>query len=68
MFVTEDDEKHFVAPSPAAVTALVALTQAPTIFLWDPEDRTLIAANPCRPNALDRPIRAPIDLIHTMPA
>jgi hypothetical protein len=45
MFVTEDDEKHFVAPSPAAVTALVALTQAPTILLWDPEDRTLIAAN-----------------------
>jgi hypothetical protein len=45
MFVTEGDEKHFVVPSPAAVTALVALTQAPTILLWDPEDRTLIAAN-----------------------
>jgi hypothetical protein len=45
MFVTEDDEKHVVAPSPAAVTALVALTQAPTILLWDPDGRTLIAAN-----------------------
>jgi hypothetical protein len=45
MFVTDDDERHVVTPSPAAVTALVAMTQAPTILLWDPEDRTLIAAN-----------------------
>lgn len=45
MIVTDDDQQHFVAPGPAAVTALVSLTQAPTILLWDPNDRTLIAAN-----------------------
>ncbi len=45
MMITEDDERHFVAPSPAAVTALVSLARAPTVLLWDPDDRTLIAAN-----------------------
>ena len=45
MIVTEDDQKHVVAPSPAAMTALIALTQAGTVLLWDPADRTLIAAN-----------------------
>jgi hypothetical protein len=45
MLITEDGERHVVAPSPAAVTAIIALTQAPTILLWDPESRTLIAAN-----------------------
>lgn len=32
-------------PQPAAVTALLALAQADTILLWDPVNRTLIAAN-----------------------
>jgi len=32
-------------PSPAAMTALIALTQADTVLAWDPVDRTLIAAN-----------------------
>ena len=45
MMVTEDDQRHVVAPSPAAMTALIALTQADTVLLWDPADRTLIAAN-----------------------
>jgi hypothetical protein len=45
MFVTEDGERHVVTPSPTAVSALVALTQASTILMWDPEGPTLIAAN-----------------------
>jgi hypothetical protein len=45
MIVTEDDKRHVVAPSPAAMTALIALTQADTVLAWDPADRTLIAAN-----------------------
>jgi hypothetical protein len=45
MVVTEDDEKHTMAPSPSSMTALVALTQADTVLLWDPLNRTLIAAN-----------------------
>lgn len=45
MFVTSDDRKHTVAPSPAAMTALVALAQADTVLVWDPADRRLIAAN-----------------------
>jgi hypothetical protein len=45
MIVTEDDQRHVVAPSPAATTALIGLTQADTVLLWDPADRTLIAAN-----------------------
>lgn len=45
MIVTEDDERHTIAPSPASMTALLALAQADAILLWDPEGRTLIAAN-----------------------
>jgi hypothetical protein len=45
MLVTEDDQRHIVAPSPASMTALVALTQADTVLLWDPTNRTLITAN-----------------------
>ena len=43
--VTEDDQRHVAAPSPAAMTALIALTQADPVLAWDPADRTLIAAN-----------------------
>jgi hypothetical protein len=43
--VTEDDEQHVFAPSPEAMTALIALTRADTVLAWDPADRTLIAAN-----------------------
>jgi hypothetical protein len=45
LIVDEDDQRHVLAPSPAAMTALVALTQADTVLLWDPTNRTLIAAN-----------------------
>jgi hypothetical protein len=45
MIVTDDDQQHILAPSPAAMTALVALSQADTILLWDPANRTLIVAN-----------------------
>jgi hypothetical protein len=45
MIVTSDDRHHVVAPSPAAMTALVALAQADTVLVWDPTDRRLIAAN-----------------------
>jgi len=45
MIVTEDDEQHTIAPSPASMTALLALAQPDTILLWDPTNRTLIAAN-----------------------
>jgi hypothetical protein len=45
LLITEDDERHVVAPSPASTVAVVALSQADTVLLWDPEDRTLIAAN-----------------------
>ena len=43
--MTEDDQRHAAAPSAAAMTALIALTQADTVLAWDPADRTLIAAN-----------------------
>jgi hypothetical protein len=43
--VTEDDQQHLVAPSPEAMTVLIALTQADTVLAWDAADRTLIAAN-----------------------
>jgi len=45
MVVTEDDQRHTMPISPASMTALVALTQADTMLLWDPTNRTLIAAN-----------------------
>lgn len=45
MIVTADGQQHAISPSPAAMTALLALAKADTILLWDPKDRTLIAAN-----------------------
>jgi hypothetical protein len=45
MMVTSEDRRHFAAPSPAAMTALVALAEADTVLVWDPADRRLIAAN-----------------------
>lgn len=45
MIVTADGQQHTFAPSPAAMTALLALAKSDTILLWDPTDRTLIAAN-----------------------
>jgi hypothetical protein len=45
MIVTEDDQQYTLAPSPASTAALVALAKADTVLLWDPANRTLIAAN-----------------------
>lgn len=45
MLVTSDDEQHMLDPSPAAMSALVSLAQADTVLVWDPANRTLIAAN-----------------------
>jgi len=45
MLVTDDDQQHTIAPSPAAMTALVALTRADTVLLRDRTNRTLIVAN-----------------------
>jgi hypothetical protein len=45
MIVTEDDEQHTIAPSPASLTALLGLAQPDNVLLWDPTNRTLIAAN-----------------------
>jgi hypothetical protein len=45
MIVTADGQQHAFAPSPASMTALLALAEADTILLWDPTTRTLIAAN-----------------------
>lgn len=58
--ITRDEERHFLAPSPAAMTALIALTQANTVLVWDPPNRALIAANlvgtmPWTEQTLDEP-------------
>jgi hypothetical protein len=45
MIVTADGQQHTFTPSPASMTALLALAKADTILLWDPPARTLIAAN-----------------------
>ncbi|WP_375432727.1 hypothetical protein [uncultured Friedmanniella sp.] len=45
LVVTADGERYELQPSPAAMTALVALTQASNVLLWDPEGATLIVAN-----------------------
>jgi hypothetical protein len=45
MLVTADGQQHTFAPSPASMTALLALAKADAILLWDPAGRTLIAAN-----------------------
>jgi hypothetical protein len=45
MIVTADTKQHAFAVSPASLTALLAMAKADAILLWDPADRTLIAAN-----------------------
>ena len=45
LLVTEDDERHTVAASPVAVSALLALVRDSPVLLWDPDAATLIAAN-----------------------
>jgi hypothetical protein len=45
LFITDDGARHVAPASPTEMSALIALTQAPTTLLWDPADDTLIAAN-----------------------
>ena len=45
LMITDDDERHILAPSPAAMAALVAIATADTVLLWDPEGPSVIAAN-----------------------
>ena len=45
LFITDDGERHAAPASAAEMSALIALTQAPTTLLWDPADDTLIVAN-----------------------
>src|SRR5258708_13216066 len=52
MIVTEDDRQHLAPPSPAAMTALIALTQAGTLLPWHPPAPTPIAAHPLRTTPL----------------
>src|SRR6266478_3345735 len=59
MIVTSDDRHHVVAPSPAAMTALVALAQADTVLVWDPGGPKPDCREPARHDALDgRPSHA----------
>jgi len=44
MIVTDDGRHHTIAPSPAAMTALLTLAKADTILLWDPTNQALIGA------------------------
>jgi hypothetical protein len=65
MIVTEDDQQYTVSPSPASITALLALAKADTILLWDPTNRALIAANIVgtwiAPTGLTRATVAPVE-------
>lgn len=45
LIITEDGERHVAAPSAPAMAALIALARDDTVLAWDPQDRTLIAAN-----------------------
>jgi hypothetical protein len=46
MIITDDDQRHVVPATAAAVNAVVELAQAGTVMAWDPDDGgTLIAAN-----------------------
>jgi hypothetical protein len=43
--ITEDDERHVIAPSPDSVLGLLSLVRPDVILLWDPDNQVLIAAN-----------------------
>ena len=54
MIVTSDDRHHVVAPSPAAMTALVALAQARHGSSLGPGGPKVDCREPARHDALDR--------------
>ena len=39
MIITEDEQHHVLSPSPAALTAIIALARADTVMAWDPRTR-----------------------------
>jgi len=43
MVVTDDQERHYLAPSPTAATAILAICASGAPLMWDPQARTLIA-------------------------
>jgi hypothetical protein len=46
LVVTQDEERHALPVPAAQMGALVALTQVrDVVLLWDPDGRTLVAAN-----------------------
>ena len=46
LLITDDEERHVITPSAAAMVALLAITtQAQAVLMWDPDGSTLIAAN-----------------------
>lgn len=45
LIVTEDEVRYALPVPSEQMAALVALTQAGSVLLWDPEDQTLVAAN-----------------------
>ena len=44
-FVTEDERRHSVRVAPQDVAAVLAMTRASDVLLWDPNADTLIAPN-----------------------
>jgi arsenate reductase (thioredoxin) len=45
MIVTDDDAQHMIESNAAAITAVVAMSQAETALYWDPTNETLIVGN-----------------------
>lgn len=45
MVVTEDDTRHTVVPSTAAVAGLLTMIRCSPVLLWDLENSTLIGTN-----------------------
>jgi hypothetical protein len=42
MLVTEDEQRHFISPSPAAAATLAALFRRDAVLLWDPINQVVI--------------------------
>ncbi len=43
--ISEDDQHYTLAPSPASMAALIAITQKHAVLAWDPAARTFMVAN-----------------------
>jgi hypothetical protein len=42
MLVTEDDQRHFISPSPTAAGTLAALFGSDAVLMWDPVNQVVI--------------------------